>query len=203
MQRKLPVYEIVIDENVKDESGVEMIAFVDDPAVQKEFMVFSESKPLTFVADTKRWIITAVAMRANYPIYRNDEKYGEHYVKFSPDVIESIVKKFSKQQNFNRVNEMHDKGMTIDEGVYMIESFMVDSSRGISAPKGLEVEEGSWIVSYFVENPEIRKKIEDGTYRGISVEGLFGYDFISQQFSKHNTIQNDIDHILNILSKIG
>lgn len=190
MNKKLPVYNVVIDESKQSETGVDYVALVDAPAVDVDFMVFSKpSDKLIFVADKKRWIVTGVLMRADYNIYRSDDKRGEYYVRFSKEEIEKIVKKFAKQNFYNNVNIMHN-GNAIVDGVTMIESILVDKQRGVSSPKGLNVEDGSWIASYYVENPEIRTAIENGTFKGFSVEGLFGYDF-----TKTDPIQDLFDFL--------
>jgi hypothetical protein len=56
----------------------------------------------------------------------------------------------------------------------MFESFLIDSSRGISTPKGFTaVADGSWFGSYYVANDDVWAKVKDGTFRGFSVEGFF------------------------------
>ena len=40
--KKLPVYEMLIDENVDSDMQVDFIALVDKPAIKKDFLKFSE-----------------------------------------------------------------------------------------------------------------------------------------------------------------
>jgi hypothetical protein len=47
--KKLPVYEMLIDENVESDMEVDFIALVDKPAIKKDFVKFSEE----FVEPTK------------------------------------------------------------------------------------------------------------------------------------------------------
>lgn len=195
-KKKLPIYEMTVDQN--SESGVEMTALVDNPAVEMDFLVFDEQKPMQFKYDDKEWIVTGVAMRADYPIYRNDSR-GEYYVTFSKETIKTIIKKWAKENRFNAVNKMHN-AEDIANGVYLIESIFVDKNRGVNAPEGLDVEDGSWIHSYYVENPEIRAKIEAGEFKGFSVEGMFGMEFGSHPIDDVMKDLNDtIDQFLNNL----
>jgi hypothetical protein len=182
-KKKLPIYEMTVDQN--SESGVEMTALVDNPAVEMDFLVFDEQKPMQFKYDDKEWIVTGVAMRADYPIYRNDSR-GEYYVTFSKETIKTIIKKHNAEDVAN--------------GVYLIESIFVDKNRGVNAPEGLDVEDGSWIHSYYVENPEIRAKIEAGEFKGFSVEGMFGMEFGAHPIDDVMKDLNDtIDQFLNNL----
>ena len=45
----LPVYKLVIDDN--EELGVDFVALVDKPAIEKNWMAFDEVKQYVFVAD--------------------------------------------------------------------------------------------------------------------------------------------------------
>lgn len=178
-KNKLPVYELDINEDEFNKSGVQYVALVDDPAVQMEWETFAQNEPMQFVADSERRIVTGVLMRADYPIYRNNAERGDHYVVFRKDTIEKIVQKFAKLGYHNNVNKMHEAS-DVPEGVSMFESFIVDSTRGIQAPKGMKVEDGSWIGSYKVDNEEVWSDIKAGKFKGFSVEGFFGYQFGNQ-----------------------
>lgn len=192
-KKKLPVYEMVI--NMNDDTGVSMNALVDAPAVEVDFVVFDKKEPMYFV-DDKEWIVTGVAMRADFPIYRND-KNGEYFIKCSKDTIKTAVKKWAKQQRFNEVNKMHN-AKDVANGVYLIESIVVDKERGVQAPQAFkDIEDGSWILSYYIESPEIREKISKGEYKGFSVEGLFGFDFMADQPNAHDELVESMDEIIS------
>jgi hypothetical protein len=166
---KLPVYKLVINDT--EESGVDIISFVDSPAIEQDFMVFS-SKELdySFKTDPTRRIVTGAMMLADTPIYRNQG--GEEFmVVFDKQTIEKIAQKFFKQGNGNNVNVMHTTDVS---GVSLFESFITDSQRGIQAPKGYpKVPEGSWFGSYHITNNEVWASVLDGTFKGFSVEGVF------------------------------
>lgn len=197
---KLPVYDLEISDDELNKSGVQYVAMVDDPAVQMDWQAFNNQAEVKFVADSDRRIILGVLMRADYPIFRKDENRGDHYVKFKPSVIERIINKFSKLGYHNNVNLMHQKD-AVTEGVYMRGSFQVDKTLGISAPKGMDVEEGSWIGIYYVENDKIWDEVKAGTFKGFSVEGFFGYQF-SKQIREFENEDYDkaLDEVLSILN---
>ena len=90
---------------------------------------FLESNSFAIVNEEQR-IISGPLMLADELIYRNNEKFGEHYVKFSAETIKQIAIKFAKKKYMNHVNLMHDSEQRVND-VTMFESFIVDKKRGI------------------------------------------------------------------------
>lgn len=182
---KLPIYRFVVSED--DEAQLDAVAFVDEPAIEMNWQAFN-SKQYLFKADNEKRIISGPLMVADLPIYRRDES-GEYYGLFKAEDIYNLRNKFFKQGKANLVNEMHNSDKMID-GVYMIESFLIDSKRGINAPKGYQLTDGSWFGSYKIDNDEVWNDfIKSGEFKGFSVEGIF------------NTVQID-SKPLNIIEQI-
>lgn len=172
----VPVFKLVIDPNVDetDFSGVDFVALVDEPAIEKYFQAFNKQQPkIKFaVSNEEKRIVAGALMIPNLPIYRNDMG-KEYYVIFDNKTIEQISQKFFKMGFTGNVNDMHQADKKI-EGVYMVESFIINSARGICAPKGFEyMPDGTWFGSYKVENDEVWQQVKDGTFKGFSVEGYF------------------------------
>jgi hypothetical protein len=131
-----------------------------------------DQKMSKFSSNKEKRIVSGPLMVSNLPIYRKDEQ-GEYYGLFTAEDIYNIRNKFFKNNNTKSVNEMHDPNKMI-EGVYMIESFIIDSKRGINAPDGLKLTDGSWFGSYKVDNEDIWNDfIKTGEFKGFSVEGVF------------------------------
>lgn len=179
----LPIYELQIQEELQDDSEVSFIALVDKPAIQRDFVAFSEDRPqLNFaIQDEDKHIISGPLMLADKPIYRNNKQFGEHYVTFTADTIKDIAIKFSKKGYQGNVNLMHDKDMQL-EGLIMFESFIVDKARGIQPMAGFEdAKDGSWFGSFYVENEKAWQLIKEGKVKGFSVEGFFEYPAKKQE----------------------
>lgn len=175
----LPIYELKIDENPNSIESVSFIALVDSPAIKKQFIAFNDQARdfIKFnVINEEQKIISGPIMLADELIYRNNEKMGEHYVKFSAETIKKIAIKWAKNKNQTNVNLMHDSNKQVS-GVTMFESWIVDRNRGIK-PMGEfnEVPDGSWFGSFYVENADVWAEIKNGNLRGYSVEGIFEYD---------------------------
>jgi hypothetical protein len=121
-------------------------------------------------------IITGAIMVPNQLIYRENSKFGQHYVRFSAQTIKDIAIKFSKKGYQKNVNLMHDANMQV-EGVTMFESFISDSQRGIKPIEAFkDLPDGTWFGSFYVENPKVWELIKQGQVKGFSVEGLFDYE---------------------------
>lgn len=141
-------------------------------------------------------IISGPIMLADELIYRDNERFGAHYVKFSADTIKEIAIKFAKRKYQNNVNLMHDPSQVVD-GVTMFESFIVDKKRGVLPMAGFEdVADGSWFGSFYVENPDVWNQVKSGELRGFSVEGLFDYEEPKKQLSPEEQALKKIEELL-------
>ena len=169
----LPVYKLVIDDS--DELGVDFVALVDKPATEKTWMTFDEVKQYNFIADKDRRLISGALMAADLPIYRRDES-GEYYVIFDKEQIEKIAQRYFKSGFIHNVNMMHDAERKVT-GVYMVESMIIDKTRGIRTPEGYPtLTEGSWFGTFKVDNDEVWNDfIKTGVFKGFSVEGAFAH----------------------------
>lgn len=141
-------------------------------------------------------IISGPLMLADEIIYRENERFGAHYVRFSADTIKDIAIKFAKRKYQSNVNLMHDPSQVV-EGVTMFESFIVDKKRGVLPMAGFEdVADGSWFGSFYVENNEVWNQVKSGELRGFSVEGLFDYEEPKKQLSPEEQALKKIEELL-------
>jgi len=192
---ELPIYELMINEDIQDDAEVSFIALVDRPAIQKNWNAFKENIKFQIISEDKR-IISGPVMLADSPIYRNDSINGEYYVVFSKDTIFQIAQKFFKKGYQANVNLMHDSEQQVS-GVTMFESFISDKDRGILPMRGFEdAPDGSWFGSFKVDDDNVWQMIKEGKFKGFSVEGIFEY-----QKSKTKEAQL-LDSIKDILQSV-
>jgi hypothetical protein len=170
---KLPVYKLDINE-FDEETGIDFVSLVENAAIQKDFLAFSET-PIKFaIQDEEKRIVTGAAMIADLPIYRRDDIRGEYYVVFDKESIFKIAKKWARSNQYNSVNAHHKT--PIMNGVSLFESYIIDRERGVMPPNGFEeVADGSWFVSYLIDNDEVWAKVKSGEFKGFSVEGVFDF----------------------------
>lgn len=191
-----------IDINDNDETGLDAIALVQHPAVQVDFLCFNEdTKEMDFSADEDKHILTAVALRADHPIYRRNGDY-EYYVVFTKDVIRKLVTKYAKKNLFNSVNIEHNDYSFV-KSAYMIESYIVDKARGVVPAEFTDIEDGSWIVSYYIDNEELWDAVKNtDVLNGVSVQGLFNLKEKVEMAEQIDPIESLIDEILNESNKL-
>jgi len=126
------------------------------------------------IQDEEKRIVTGAAMIADLPIYRRDDVRGEYYVVFDKESIFKIAKKWARGNKYDAVNTHHKT--PIADGVSLFESYIIDRERGVMPPKGFEeVADGSWFVSYLIDNDEVWAKVKSGEFKGFSVEGVFDF----------------------------
>ena len=171
----LPIFRWDIDEF--GETRVEANALVDVPAHMKAFISFGKKQtPTAYQFNEEKRMVTGVMMSANTPIYRNDPNFGEYYGYFSPQVIDKIRRKFMMENRQHLVNEMHDPSKSIKKGIYMIDSYAIGGDKNPKAPeafKTMNLQDGSWISSYYIADDTIWNKVKSGEFAGFSVEGIF------------------------------
>lgn len=171
------IYRITLDDLNDPNEGLLAISLVDFPAVEENFLKFRNEKKatrLTLKSDDQR-IITGVALLADTPIYRYSPTLGEYYIVFEKETIRDLVQKYSKDGLLNVINLQHDAETYSVESCTMIESYFVNHDRGICPEEFKSVPDGSWIVSFKVNDDDLWHKIkasngEEGGLNGFSVE---------------------------------
>ena len=120
--------------------------------------------------DYEKRMVTAPVMVAETPILRYSPEIGKYWVKFKPETIEKMMKKYFKENKIHKVNTNHDANSRKD-GIYMMESYIVgDRNESKLFPN---IPDGSWIATFYVDNDEVWQSIKDGEYNGFSLEGYF------------------------------
>ena len=185
---KLPVFKMKINKEDTSAQAVEYIALVDYAANELEWIQFH--KHFKFSEDKDKRLIMGAFLVADMPIYRkmkmpNSDEIGEFYVVFDKETIYEIIQKYFRNGYTSNFNLMHDSNQRT-EGVYLIESFFVDASRGVSPPKAFEgISDGSWIATVKVDNDEVWDAyVKTGKLKGFSPEGLFGLEYVSTEDEK-------------------
>lgn len=189
--KKLPLYKAILS---SDDCGISKISLVENPAVQSNFVCFSEEKKQEAkfaIQDEEKREILGVIMRADFPIYRNSNGY-EYYVQYDADVIKEMAQKMFEDGNENKINLQHQENSDV-ETVKIFECFIKDVEMGIN-PKGFEdIENGSMFARFKVEDDNLWQEIKNGTFKAFSLEGTF--EFVEEK-------DDDIDQIINLLEKI-
>lgn len=190
----IPVYRALVDDA---DTGMLRISLVDDPAVQSNFLAFGKQKKVQMYAvqDDEKRLVLGVVMRADFPIYRRDDKNGEYYVIYTADTIRKMAEKYLLEGRQNEVNIMHEEGSDVD-GVNMVQYFIKGDSVQVEGFDDIAV--GSLFAEFHVSNDDVWAAIKDGTYRGFSLEGFFDL----QPEQSKTFIEEVVDALNGIFSRI-
>lgn len=206
-EEDLQLFELVVEE---DGDGVFANSFVEEPAIERDFVFFNKHKEVTFQAiDTEKRLVAGPLLIPNKKIIRMDEQMGMYNVFFKPETIETIARKFMKNKYNGEVTVEHDRKVN---GVYLTESWIIEqSSKDKSNLYGYTLPKGTWFGIYKVDNDQVWEDVKMGKYKGFSIEGLFEHKASSmkssQLFTKDINDLNDneaevlLSYIRNLIKK--
>ena len=183
----IPVYNAIISDA---ETGMFKISLVDDSAVMSNFQAFDKQNipQMYAIQDEDKRLVRGVVMRADFPIYRIDDKMGEYYIIYKADQIRIMAEKYLAESRQNDVNVMHRKDSDVD-GVQMVQYFI--KGDGVSVEGFDECADGSLFAEFHIINDDVWNEIKAGTYKGFSLEGVFDMQ-----------PETDADEIQDIVDKL-
>jgi len=163
----IPVFDALITD---EETGMMKISLVDDPAVMSDFLAFDNIRKMQMysVTDDEKRLVRGVVMRADFPIYRRDDRLGEYYIIYKPETIRVMAEKYLAESRQNDVNVMHSTDV---DGVQMVQWFI--KGDGVSVSGFDDIADGSLFAEFHILNDDVWKAVKDGTYKGFSLEGMF------------------------------
>lgn len=202
---KLPVYEALI---TSEDDGIVTISLVDDPAVESDFVCFAKDggKQLFALSDTSEHLITGCLMKADTPIYRNDNGY-EYYIVFSKETIKTMAQKMLADSTFKNIDLQHNGELLPQGALTLTEVYIKDSNKGID-PNFVDIPDGSLMTTFKVVDNRIWGECLEGDYlNGFSLEGFFEtkqIDFSKNKPNKTNSFKMRIKEMLRrMLAQFG
>jgi hypothetical protein len=181
------IVELVIDEN-DETSGIEAISVVETPAIEENFVALNKHELQLKEVNKEKRILMGAALIPDKSIYRRNDKGDEYYIYFSKDTVRKASELFFKRSNHKNATYEHKQPI---EGMTIVESWIVENTKkDKSAHYGLNVPEGTWMVSMKVDNDEIYQDALDKKIRGFSIEGYFAdkLDMSMQEAKRQETI---------------
>ena len=179
-----------------DEDGVFAISLVESPAIEENFVALSKEQPKYFfegkAVDDKRRIVVGFALVPDKEIYRvmNGKEFN---IKFSKETVQRASELYMKNHHQSNVTSEHKVPV---KGCYVMESWVVeDAKNDKSNLYKLGAKGGEWVVMMKL-TPEEYAKVEEGNYKGFSIEAMFdGFEALS----KEKTEQDIIEQVLKII----
>ena len=195
------IVELIIDE--KDEnSGIEAVSLVEKPAIEENFIALNKQEVMLAEIDKEKRLLMGAALIPNKQIYRKNEKTGdEYYIYFSKDTVRKASELFFKRSNHQNATYEHKQPI---KGTTIVESWIVeDSAKDKSALYGLNVPEGTWMVSMKIDDDELYKKAKKGEVKGFSIEGFFSDRYDLQKDDSFEELENEmvVEELKELLSK--
>jgi hypothetical protein len=180
------IVELVLNE--EEEGGVYAISIVDFPAIESNFIALSkdgQTKYSLAQVDNEKRVLVGAALIPNKQIYRKDAEGNDLYVWFSKETIKQAAYKFLKSNAHHNHTLQHEEEI---EGLYVAESWIVESKNDKSKDYGLDVPIGTWMVAVKVENEDIwNEQIKSGNAKGFSIEAYFA--------NKLGKLRSEVDEI--------
>lgn len=182
----MPIYELFVEDS--DFIG---LALVENPAIEQDFMFFSE-QPIKMQFNDDKMMVKGPALIPNQLIYRNDA-LGERYVYFSSETIVKFVELLMSKEK-NKFNLGHtDKYLD----AVLIESYFAGEENEFGVPKD------SWIVGLKIRDKEAWKAIKNGTFKGFSVQSMFSNELVKlMSNNKKETMSNLKERLMDAINSV-
>jgi hypothetical protein len=164
MNKDLPVFDITLADI---EQGMFKISLVDKPAIEENFIYFSKEEQILFATDNERKEVVGPIMIPNKEIIRFSPDMGYYYVRFSEEVINDIMYRYSKEGLFNAFGIHHEYDT---QDVVMLEVWMKEGDNDKSQNYGYDLPNGTVFVKAKIESDELFTAIKNGEINGFSIE---------------------------------
>ena len=166
----MKIVELILDEN-QEESGIEAISIVENPAIEEDFVALKSNEIKLAEIDKEKKILMGALLIPNKPIYRNNGE-DEYYIYFSKDTVLKASQMYLTKGNQNNSTLEHQHSLS---GLSLVESWLVeDEVHDKSRKYGMNVPVGTWMGAVKVNNDEVwNDYVKTGKVKGFSIEGYF------------------------------
>lgn len=164
----MKIVELIIED--EEIYGVDAISLVENPAIEENFIAFKEERVEFKTMDEEKRILIGAALIPDKPIYRRkgDEEY---YVYMSKATVRQAAELYMIRQNQHEATFEHEEKI---DGCCVVESWVKEGEHDKTQNYGMELPEGSWIVSMKILNDVIwNEYVKSGKVKGFSIEGYF------------------------------
>lgn len=173
---KLPIYEAFLTD---EETGIFKISLVESPAIEVDFVAYSENKkPIQYAIVKDKQELVGALLIPEQLIYRNQEG-KEFFVKYTSESIAKIAEDFIANKRIDAINEEHSTRMA---DAYVIESWIIeDEEKDKSVLYGFNLPKGTWMAKVKIKDTNYwNEKIKSGEFKGFSIEGVLMHEYTNQ-----------------------
>jgi len=195
-------YELILKD---DEDEVFALSLVNSPAIQSNFVYFSEDgikEVIKFAtADEDQRTIVGPILIPDMKILRmKEDGKTPYYVTFSKETVKKIAQKYIRENNANNITLEHTQSVN---NISLVESWITESSKyDKSKAYGLTVKPGTWMGVFKLDNQEVWNKVKSGEYKGISLEGLFSHELIKASLIDLDLFEKEITELSDMEAEV-
>lgn len=202
--REYQIFDITFDPN--EDLGMGAVSFVDYPAIEQNFVYFSdrnEMKPCNIsqgsliMANVEKHEVISPILIPNQLILRMDDMGNKYYVRWSKETIQKIAQYYVANQFLNNFTIQHSwfetqNGNYTDsfiKDVYCLKFWVIEDSKTdeINKKYGYHLPEGTLCVHLKIHNRKLWQRIKSGELKGLSIEAFVGQTNTSSiKLSKNN-----------------
>ena len=170
----METYELRKKAGVK--SSVYAIALVENPAIEVGFVALSKDgrkqEMMVKLSEEQRMIYTPVLI-PEQKIYREDENGEGYNIFFTAATIREAAHDFVTAKLVDNFNNEHQETEKL-KGITLVENWIIDNPKSDkSTGLGFDLPVGTWMAGIKINDEDVWLKCKNGTYKGISIEGLF------------------------------
>ena len=177
--------------------GLGKIVIVEKPATAIQETAGTRWANLQFSVDDDKKIVTGPLMIPNKMILRRDEDGNPYYIFFSKDTIRKMAEKFLKLNKHNNTDKQHDWKITKTNT--LLESWISEDKMYDKAYKmGFALPQGTWYVSYKINDEETWKEVKEGKIKGFSLAGGF-----IEKMAGDKAQQAMLNNIVDLLKQVN
>ena len=196
----MKIVELILDEN-QEESGIEAISIVENPAIEEDFVALKSNEVKLAEIDKEKKILMGALLIPNKPIYRKNGE-DEYYIYFSKDTVLKASQMYLTKGNQNNSTLEHQHSLS---GLSLVESWLVeDEVHDKSRKYGMNVPVGTWMGAVKVNNEEVwNDYVKTGKVKGFSIEGYFADKMERpKEKIKEDMSEQNADLLLSEIEKI-
>ena len=177
----IPTFKAFVDGT--EDTGVNEIAFVNQPAILVKGVAFASEAP-------KMRIAAPILIPMN--VYRYNEQDGEYNVQFTAQEIEKIVQDFQSKSKTFAFNLEHNTG--VKAPAYLLETWLVGEDPKLDRSYttfGIEgIPSGSWFGVAQVTDETYFNQLVANEQTGFSIEGFLGLSIVQNKQTINNEKMN-------------
>lgn len=189
--REYQIFDITFDP--AEDLGLGAVSFVDMPAIEQNFVYFSdrnEMKPCNvsqgslIMANIEKHEVISPILIPNQLILRLDEQGNKYYVRWSKETIQKVAQYYVANQYLNNFTIQHSwfetqNGNYTDsfiKDVYCLKFWIIEDSKTdeINKKYGYHLPEGTLCVHLKIHNRKLWQRIKSGELKGLSIEAFVG-----------------------------